>query len=161
YMGQGNDVCWTFTNAMADIEDLFVERVDGDRYLFEDEWRPLEIVNEEIPVKGAEPEQLEVRSTHHGPIVNQALNADEAAPLRRPWPTLDEPSFFPGISDRDEVEPGADLVGRLEGHSSPVSNLIWADRQGAIGYKMIGRLPLRRGGTPDLPKPGWTGEFEW
>ena len=26
---------------------------------------------------------------------------------------------------------------------------------------MIGRLPLRSGGCPDLPKPGWTGEFEW
>ena len=39
--------------------------------------------------------------------------------------------------------------------------MIWADRHGSIGYKLIGRLPLRRGGCPDLPKPGWTGEFEW
>jgi len=52
YMGQNNDVCWTFTNVMADVQDLFIERVDGDRYLFEDEWRPLEVVREEIPVKG-------------------------------------------------------------------------------------------------------------
>ena len=44
---------------------------------------------------------------------------------------------------------------------SPASNLIWADRHGSIGYKLIGRLPLRKGGCPDLPKPGWTGEFEW
>src|SRR5262249_53055584 len=29
------------------------------------------------------------------------------------------------------------------------------------GYKLVGRLPIRRGGCPDLPKPGWTGEFEW
>ena len=26
---------------MADVQDLFVERIEGDRYLFEDEWRPL------------------------------------------------------------------------------------------------------------------------
>ena len=26
---------------------------------------------------------------------------------------------------------------------------------------MIGRVPVRRGGCPDLPKPGWTGEHEW
>ncbi|HEY1285698.1 MAG TPA: penicillin acylase family protein, partial [Solirubrobacterales bacterium] len=71
YLGQNNDVCWTFTNVMADIEDLFVERVDGDRYLFEGEWRPLETVREEISVKGRErPVELEVRLTHHGPIVN-------------------------------------------------------------------------------------------
>ena len=39
--------------------------------------------------------------------------------------------------------------------------MIWADRGGSIGYKVIGSLPLRRGGCPDVPKPGWSGEFEW
>ena len=43
----------------------------------------------------------------------------------------------------------------------PVSNLVWADRHGSIGYKTMGRLPMRRGDCPDLPKPGWTGEYEW
>ena len=32
--GHSNDVAWTLTNAMADVMDLFVERVEGDRYLF-------------------------------------------------------------------------------------------------------------------------------
>src|SRR4051794_14263552 len=125
YMGQGNDVCWTFTNAMADIEDLFIERIEGERYLFEDEWRPLEILSEEIPVKGRESETLEVRSTHHGPIVNEALGADDAEPLALRWLTLDESAYFAGMYELDEVETGAELVRRLEGHSSPASNLIW------------------------------------
>ncbi len=49
----------------------------------------------------------------------------------------------------------------LAAHNAPVSNLIWADRHGSIGYKTVGRIPVRRGGCPDLPKPGWTGEYEW
>ncbi|MFI5027838.1 MAG: penicillin acylase family protein [Solirubrobacterales bacterium] len=162
YMGQNNDVCWTFTNVMADIEDLFIERIEGERYLFEGEWRELETVIEEIPVKGREsPELLEVRSTHHGPIVNEALGADEDEPLALRWLTLDGSVFFPGMYELDEIESGPELVRRLEAHTSPASNLIWADRHGSIGYKLIGLLPLRRGGCPDLPKPGWTGEFEW
>jgi penicillin amidase len=161
-MGQNNDVCWTFTNVMADVQDLFVERIEGDRYLFEDEWLPLEVEREEIAVKGRpEPELLEVRRTHHGPIVNEALGADEAEPLALRWLTLDESAFFPGMYDLDTIESGPELVRRLEGHTSPASNLIWADRHGSIGYKLIGRLPIRRGNCPDLPKPGWTGEFEW
>ena len=36
-MGQNNDVAWTFTNVMADVMDLFIERIDGDEY--ELEWR--------------------------------------------------------------------------------------------------------------------------
>jgi penicillin amidase len=162
YMGQNDDVCWTFTNVMADVQDLFVERIDGDRYLFEDEWRDLEIRTEEIDVKGrSEPEVLEVRSTHHGPIVNAALGADDAEPLALRWITLDAPTVCMGQYELHDLSSGPQLVERLEGHTSPASNMIWADRHGSIGYKLIGRLPVRRGGCPDLPKPGWTGEFEW
>jgi penicillin amidase len=162
YMGQNNDVCWTFTNVMADVQDLFVERVEGDRYLFEDEWRPLEVVREEIPVKGRDaPEVLDVRITHHGPLVNAALGADEGEPLALRWQTLDQPTAFRGMFELHEIASGPELVAKLEDHSSPASNLIWADRHGSIGYKLIGRLPMRKGGCPDLPKPGWTGEFEW
>jgi penicillin amidase len=162
YMGQNNDVCWTFTNVMADVQDLFVERLDGDRYLFEDEWRPLQVVREEIVVKGREEAvQMDVRSTHHGPIVNEALGADEDEPIALSWLALGEATAFPGMFELLEVESGRGLVAKLEGHTAPASNLIWADRHGSIGYKLIGRLPKRRGGSPDLPKPGWTGEFEW
>ena len=56
---------------------------------------------------------------------------------------------------------GPELVASLEPHVAPVSNIVWADRHGSIGLKVIGRVPLRRGGCPDLPKPGWSGEYEW
>ncbi|MFN8215845.1 MAG: penicillin acylase family protein [Solirubrobacterales bacterium] len=161
YMGQNNDVCWTFTNVMADVQDLFVERIEGERYEFEGRWRALEVIHEEIPVKGGEPEPLEIRLTHHGPIVNAALGADADEPLALAWQTLAEPTAFAGMFELLEIESGPDLVAKLAGHTSPASNLIWADRGGSIGYKLIGRLPVRRGGCPDLPKPGWTGEFEW
>jgi penicillin G amidase len=162
YMGQNDDVAWTFTNVMADVQDLFVERVEGDRYRFEGEWRPLEVVREEIAVKGrAAPEVLDVRLTHHGPLVNEALGADDAEPLALRWIALDRPTAFTGMFELHEIRSGPELVAKLEGHTSPASNLVWADRHGSIGYKLIGRLPLRRGGCPDLPKPGWSGEFEW
>ncbi|HWH20604.1 MAG TPA: penicillin acylase family protein, partial [Solirubrobacterales bacterium] len=104
YMGQTNDVAWTITNVMSDIQDLFIERVDGDRYLFEDEWRPLVTRTEEIVVKGRErPATLEIRETHHGPIVNEALGADEAEPLALAWQTLREPTAFLGQVDLLQV----------------------------------------------------------
>ncbi|HET9184526.1 MAG TPA: penicillin acylase family protein, partial [Solirubrobacterales bacterium] len=97
FIGQNNDVCWTFTNVMADTQDLFVERVEGDRYLFEGEWRPLAVHREEIAVKGRpEPVGLEVRETHHGPLVNEPLRADAAEPLALAWQTLREPTLFLG-----------------------------------------------------------------
>jgi len=162
YMGQNNDVCWTITNVMADVQDLFVERVEGEQYLFEDEWRPLQVRQEEIVVKGrSEPVSLEVRATHHGPIVNAALGADEGEPLALAWQALSESTAFEAAFELLDIASGRELVAKLEGHTAPASNMVWADSSGSIGYKLIGRLPIRRGGCPDLPKPGWSGEFEW
>jgi penicillin G amidase len=161
-MGQTNDVAFAFTNAMADVMDLFVERIDGDHYEFEGEWRPLDFVVEEIHVKGrSEPEPLEVRLTHHGPIVNEALAADDAEPLALRWTVLDMPALSEANVRVLEPSSGPELVDLLSVHTAPVSNLVWADRAGSIGYKTVGRIPIRRGDCPDLPKPGWTGEFEW
>ncbi|MEK6251276.1 MAG: penicillin acylase family protein [Actinomycetota bacterium] len=162
YMGQNDDVVWTFTNVMADVQDLFIERIDGERYLFEGDWLPLEIDREEIEVKGRlKPELLEVRRTHHGPIVNGPLGADTGEPLALRWISLDEPTVTASNLGVLDTTSGPELVEQLREHTTPVSNLVWADRHGSIGYKLVGRLPIRRGGCPDLPKPGWTGEYEW
>jgi penicillin G amidase len=161
-MGQNNDVAWSFTNVMADVMDLFIERIDGDEYEFDGERRPLELIEEEIPVKGQpEPERIIVRKTEHGPIVNEALRADDAEPLALRFSALD----FPGITAANfavlDFASGPDLLDRLADHAHPVSNLVWADRNGSIGYKTVGRIPIRRGECPDLPKPGWSGAYEW
>ena len=162
-LGQNDDVAFAFTNVMADVEDLFVERIEDESYEFEGEQRPLEIIEELIAVRGQDQaERHEVRLTHHGPIVNQPLGADDEQPLALRWAALDEP----GISHAHVGRSGAAQRRRswcelLRTVTMPVSNLVWADRHGSIGYKMMGRIPKRKGDCPDLPKPGWTGEFEW
>lgn len=162
FFGQNNDVCWTFTNVHADCQDLFVEQVrDDDTYLFDDEWLPMEVVDEEIEVRGADqPVQLQVRSTRHGPLVNEALGADSERPLALRWTALDAASISDAHFDLFDPTNGEELVEMLRSVAMPVVNLIWADRE-RIGYKLIGHVPKRAGDCPDLPKPGWTGEFDW
>ncbi len=160
--GQNDDVAWSLTNTMADVMDLYIERVKGEEYEFRGEMLPLVITEEEIKVKGrAEPERLRVRSTHHGPIVNEALRAEPDEPLALRWSALDAPCVTEGSLGVLRVTSGPELVESLEPHNAPVSNLVWADREGSIGYKMIGLVPARSGGCPDLPKPGWSGDYEW
>src|SRR5262249_3940830 len=73
-LGQNDDVAWAFTNVMADVEDLFVERIDGDTYEFQGEQRPLELIEELITVRGEEKAlRHELRITHHGPIATHHL----------------------------------------------------------------------------------------
>ena len=160
--GQNDDVAWSITNTMADVMDLFVERIDGAEYEFEGEMRPLRIREEEITVKGrAEPERLVVRVSHHGPIVNEPLGAEPQEPLALRWSALDLPCLTEASLGVLDATSGPELVDSLASHNAPVSNLVWADRHGSIGMKVFGKVPVRRGGCPDLPKPGWTGEYEW
>lgn len=160
-LGQNNDVAWAFTNVLADVQDLFVERIRGDAYEFEGDHRPLEVSEELIEVRGAEPERLRVRATHHGPIVNGVLGADDSAPLALAFTALRLPAI--GRAQVSVLDPtsGPELVEMLSDFCAPVSNLVWADRHGSIGYKMVGRIPVRRSAVADLPKPGWTGEHDW
>ncbi|MFL5891441.1 MAG: penicillin acylase family protein [Solirubrobacterales bacterium] len=160
--GQNNDVAWTFTNVMADVMDLFIERIEGDEYELDGERRPLEKITEEIAVKGQpHPERLVVRRTVHGPIVNDPLRADRAEPLALRFSALDLPGLTAANFRVLDFASGPDMVDQLADHCHPVSNLVWADRHGSIGYKTVGRIPLRRGDSPDLPKPGWTGDYDW
>jgi penicillin amidase len=161
WMGHNNDVAWSFTNVMADVEDLYIERIEGDRYEHGGEWHPLEEVEEEIGIRGRKPERLEVLITRHGPIVSDVLGADPAEPLSLRFAALEMPCVTTAQIRTLEPRTGSELVEQLSAHTLPASNLIWADRQGSIGYKLVGRIPRRRGDCPDLPKPGWGDDFEW
>lgn len=162
FIGQTRRVAWSFTNAMADVQDLFVERIHDGEYEFEGEWRPLATHREEVRVRGrTEPEVVEVQETHHGPILTAPLGARGADPLALAWTGLREP-FFTGLSiDVGGFCSGQEVVERFQSYSVPVMNMVWADAGGNIGYKLVGKLPIRRSNAPDLPKPGWTGEHEW
>ncbi len=164
YMGQNNDVCWTITNVMADVQDLFVERIEGEQLPVRRRVAAAARSCARRSSSRAAPSRSCSRSasTHHGPIVNEALGADDGEPLALRLADARRTDRLRRRSSSCSTSPPARSWWRkLEGHTSPASNMVWADRHGSIGYKLIGRLPMRRGGCPDLPKPGWTGEFEW
>lgn len=167
--GHSEHVAWSFTNAMADTMDLFTERLrhnqDGTTdHEFKGRWRRAAVVTEEIEAKGkSQPELLDVVITRHGPVINHALGADADPPLALRWTGLEETLMAPGpiLGSFGRAKSGAELNEMMGGHSTPPLNLVWADVDGNIGYHLVGHIPKRAGGAPDVPKPGWTGEFDW
>ena len=164
-IGHTRHVAWSFTNVMADVQDLFVERIRegaaGPEYEFEGDWRPVTVHHEQIAVRGKPSEALEVRETHHGPVVNGALGARGGEPLTLAWTAIREPVVNSTGVDLGAFETGEELVEAFRGYSTPCMNMVWADDYGNVGYKLVGKIPIRRGGCPDLPKPGWSGDYEW
>src|SRR5262249_11274497 len=79
-LGRNRHVAWGATNVVADVEDLYRETLDDSGRLaaFRGAQEPLTIVPETITVKGGAPVRLEVRISRHGPIVSDAINANNA-----------------------------------------------------------------------------------
>jgi acyl-homoserine lactone acylase PvdQ len=161
-IGHNRRIAWGLTNLMADVQDLFIERVNARQEVeFRGAWEPLRIVHEVIRVKGHPDERLAVRASRHGPIVSDvAVGATEALALR--WTALDEDEgtfqAFLGVNLAGSWE---EFTRALEEYGSPVQNFVYADVEGHIGYLAPGRIPVRARGDGTVPVPGWTGEYEW
>jgi penicillin G amidase len=163
--GQTASTAWGFTNVMADTQDLFVERLNPDDarlYEFDGEWRRAEVIREEVTVKGrGAAETIDVTVTHHGPIVNAALGAEDEQPLALSWTGFQYPCLTEAGYRTTLARTADEVVEATEDHFVPPLNMLFADGEGNIGYQLAGRIPIRRTHCPDLPKPGWTSEFEW
>ncbi len=79
-IGRNKFIAWGETNVAADVQDLYIERLDetGRSAEFRGVFEPLTIVREEIKIKGADPVVVDVRISRHGPLVSDAINANSA-----------------------------------------------------------------------------------
>lgn len=51
-MGHTNECSWGFTTNFMDTSDVWREKVEGNKYFLDGEWKDLKIVKEIIKVKG-------------------------------------------------------------------------------------------------------------
>jgi penicillin amidase len=174
-IGRNRYIAWGETNVMGDVQDLFREHVDptGTRAEFRGALEPLQLVTESIAVKGAAPVTVNVRVSRHGPLISDAINANNAASTRMPRPAPLEPLAFRWTAlDREDTtiqaflnlnqaRNWAEFTAALEDFVAPAQNFVYGDVDGHIGYYAPGRFPIRAGGNGASPGEGWTGAADW
>lgn len=168
-IGHNDQISWGITNLPADVQDLYIERLDDlsspTQYEYEGEWFPLNIIEETIDVKDQESVPLTIRQTRHGPLINDVIDGmsiEAVEPMSLKWTAFESSTLLQAISminrasDWDEFRAG----GRY--WESPNQNVVYADVDGNIGYQMLGAIPTRMDGhVGDVPVPGWTSAYEW
>ena len=98
--GHNEHVAWGFTALYADVQDLYVEKLDGKgNYQAPDgAWKPLSVDHEVIHVRGGKDVTVDVQSTAHGPLLNPILTK-ETRPIALKWtlydPTLNHVAALP------------------------------------------------------------------
>ncbi|MBN1139669.1 MAG: penicillin acylase family protein [Anaerolineae bacterium] len=166
-IGHNQRIAWGVTNLPADVQDFYIEELNDStnptQYAFGGQWQDLEVVRETIEVKDAPPVTLDVRITHHGPIMNDVLGGmEDAQPLALRWTVLDGTYLFKAVLMIDLAANWDQFRQGLSYWEAPSQNFVYADVEGNIGYQTPGKIPIRAAGHQGLvPVPGWTGEYEW
>lgn len=173
-IGHNRHVAWGVTNAVSDVQDLFIEKFnpeDPHQYEFMGNWERAQVYREEIIVKGRkEPVIEEVRVTRHGPILttlkgspNAQSNGHEPEelPLAASWTGFEHHDIIAAMSKMALSTTIDEFRESLRHWDVPAQNFVFADTAGDIGYVMAGAIPTRSRGQSLLPMPGWNGEYEW
>ena len=186
-IGHNDRIAWGFTNALPDVMDLYIERVNPDnpnQYEVNGKWVDFETRKEVIKVAGGDPVEITVRLTRHGPVISETYgplkneNTDkdpkfiafkERAGIQLPeqyvislkWTALAPSTPFEAVWGFNQARDWEDFREAANHFHVPAQNLIYADVEGNIGYQMPGDIPIRANGDGTFPVPGWTDEYEW
>jgi penicillin amidase len=160
--GHNGRVAWgrTFTN--TDQGDVYVEQVNPanpNEVMWNGKWEPLRIVTEVIAVKGAPAERIEVKFSRHGPVFYQDRQRHVAFALRSQLQERGTAEYLGGLR-LDQATSARDCLEIANYMPMPPTNLVCADADGNISFRIAVFAPDRRAWTGRLPVPG-TGKYEW
>jgi penicillin amidase len=166
-LGHNERVAWGVTDLVPDIQDLYLETLDDPgqprRYLFRGEWRPLEVETHTVAVRGGASVTFDVRRTHHGPLVHEALSSyRDTRPLALAWAGFEGATLVRSVLALARAHDWESFRRALLDWDGAHMNFVYADVDGHIGYQAAGRIPTRAAGHGgELPVPGADGAHEW
>jgi penicillin G amidase len=167
-LGHNGRVAWGMSNLGPDTQDFYLEKLDDPvaprRYEWKGEWHDLEILHETIEVRGEGPVALEIRSTRHGPIMNEAMSRllARAEPMALRWALGECAPLLPALIRMNLAKGWDEFRAALALWDSPGQNFVYADVDGNVGYQATGKIPIRAPGHRGIePVAGWTGDHEW
>jgi penicillin amidase len=171
--GSNDKISWGGTNMLADAQDLYFEHADPadpTRYEVNGKWEKFATRQEAIAVRADFPQFLhkqykpitvQIRSSRNGPIASDQFNAfGQAVALR--WTAL-EPgdTSYEAFYRLNFATDWATFNKALYLHVAPALNMVYADRQGNIGYLGAGKIPVRKKGDGSTPASGRNDDYAW
>ncbi|MFJ8138831.1 penicillin acylase family protein [Streptomyces sp. NPDC096013] len=188
HFGHTGTVAWAITNAMADYQDLYRERLRrtgaGVEALGPDgSWRRAVRHTETVDVAGEEPVEVEIIETDRGPVViggpegldggiiggpegpDGGISAPPGTPplavsLRYP-PRVTEDLGFTALLPLLRARQVADVDRAFDDWAEPVNVVQAADTEGGLLHRVAGKVPSRAEANRTRLVPAWEPGHEW
>jgi len=169
-IGFTQNVAWGLTALGADQADLLVLKTDPNhpnQYLFDGQWRNMEVHTETIKVKDGRERTIKFKQTHLGPVVTSVATGvrrgDEVVLKRIPICDINHDTFRGAL----DMMCSKDVYGfqqALGGWRFPSGNCVFGDNKGNTGYKTVMALPIRSAKAlldGRAAHEGWNSENDW
>lgn len=161
-IGHNDQGAWGLTVFRSDAEDLYVYQTNPDnpnQYWHKNEWLNYTIIKETIKVKNAAPVEIELKYTIHGPVCYENTAASTAYAVRCGWLEYGGSPYLASLR-MDQSQTFEEFREACNYSNIPGENMVWADRDGNIGWQVVGINPYRRTHSGMVPVPG-DGRYEW
>ena len=172
-IGHNDSLAWGFTNAMIDESDFYIEQIDSSNkntYRFKNQSLAVQTHKEVIYFGGSDSVVIDVRRTHHGPIINDVNPAARHMqnefsiphpPVSLRWVGTEMSDEIFGLYRIDRALNAVQFEEGIKQLSVPGQCAVYADVHGNIARWIAGRVPIRGKHPGTLPLNGSTGEDEW
>ena len=156
-IGHNDKIAFGLTIFPIDQEDLYVYQKKSGGYLYKGHVEPFFEIEEKLEVRDGEDQDIKLKFTRHGPVIAQTK--EHAFAVRAAWL---EPGMAPyfGSIEYMRAENYREFISALNRWGAPSENQVYADVDGNIGYKPVGRFPKRDNWDGLMPVPG-DGTYEW
>ncbi|HEY5810760.1 MAG TPA: penicillin acylase family protein, partial [Povalibacter sp.] len=135
-----------------------VDPANSQRYLVGDSSEAFAMRTETIDVHGGPAVALEVKSTRWGPIV---ANDSQGRPLALAWTAHDPRASNVRMVDLELAGNVPEAIAVANRAGIPVQNFVVADREGHIGWTIMGQVPVRANYDSTLPASWRTSGTGW
>ena len=161
-IGHNGIGAWGLTVFRTDGEDLYQYELNPKnplQYKYKGGWKDFKVIEEIVKVKGAPDETIKLYYSHHGPITYLNKKALKAFGLRCAWL---EPGGSPYLASlrMDQAQNWEEFKAACNYSHIPGENMIWADKNGTIGWQAVGIAPIRNHSSGLVPVPG-DGSYDW
>lgn len=148
FLAHNRNMAMGLTMFENDDLDFFVEEVNPDnpnQYRHNGEWKEFQTRTETIKIKGADDLPFEIRSSVHGPVVNQVVDGlDDESPVSMWWVYTHLPNQmlevaydFNHSQNIDQARAAAAKI-----HAAGL-NVMYGDAEGNVAWWAAARLPIR------------------
>lgn len=169
-IGRNDRFGWGFTNGYPDVQDLTIEKIDGDTALRAQGSAPITSRTETIKIAGGEPVELTIRASTNGTFISDGMNSlkrqlgpDYAMAFN--WTALAaEDSSVAAMSCIIDIQTQAELKPCLSKFNAPQQNMAYGFTTGEFGFVAAGKVPVRDPANPTYghaPGLGWDQRYRW